>query len=154
MISIFNAGHCGDRSPRKGGDWKKNGETKAEKAFERVGNFSWKWHFKTFPKWPIGFSQDGYFDFSIMSFFRNSDFNVSLVQLGLSCVQVVNCYFGRMFGIIFWIVLVLFFCIIFGLSSGISSGMFVPLAFSFAQFSSSHFLFWFFPRQTDSLIHC
>ena len=60
---------------------------------------------------------------------------VSLVQLGLSCVQVVNCYFGLIFGIIFGI--------IFGLSSGISFGIFVPLAFSFAQISSSHFLFWF-----------
>merc|ERR1712139_72299 len=37
----------------------------------------------------------------------------------------------------------LFFGIIFGLSSGISFGIFVPLAFSFAQISSSHFLFWF-----------
>jgi len=66
--------------------------------------------------------------------------NVSFVQLGLSRVQVVNCYFGLSFGILF------------GLSSGISSGIFVPLAFSFAQFSSSHFLFWFFLWQTDSLI--
>ena len=46
--------------------------------------------------------------------------NVSLVQLGLSCVQVVNCYFGLIFGMIF------------GLSSGISFGIFVPIAFSFA----------------------
>ena len=56
--------------------------------------------------------------------------NVSLVQLGLSCVQVVNCYFGLIFGILF------------GLSFGINFGIFVPLAFSFAQFSSTHFLFW------------
>ena len=56
--------------------------------------------------------------------------NVSFVQLGLSRVQVVNCYFGLSFGILF------------GLSSGISFGIFVPLAFSFAQFSSTHFLFW------------
>jgi len=31
----------------------------------------------------------------------------------------------------------------FGLSSGFSFGIFVPLAFSFAQLFSSHFLFWF-----------
>ena len=48
----------------------------------------------------------------------------ALVQLGLSCVQIVNCYFGLIFGILF------------GLSSGISFGIFVPLAFSFAQISS------------------
>ena len=65
---------------------------------------------------------------------------VSLVQLGLCCVQVVNCCFGLIFGIIF------------GIIFGLSSGIFVPLAFSFAQFSSSHFLFWFFLWQTDSLI--
>ena len=34
----------------------------------------------------------------------------------------------------------------FGLSSGISFGIFVPLAFSFAHFTSAHFLFWFSPR--------
>ena len=61
--------------------------------------------------------------------------NVSFVQLGLSCVQVVNFYFGLIFGILF------------GLSSGISFGIFVPLAFSFAQFSSTHFLFWFSLRR-------
>ena len=58
--------------------------------------------------------------------------NVSFVQLGLSRVQVVNCYFGLSFGILF------------GLSSGISFGIFVPLAFSFAQISFSlFFVFWF-----------
>ena len=60
---------------------------------------------------------------------------VSLVQLGLCCVQVVNCYFGLIFGIIF------------GIIFGLSSGIFVPLAFSFAQFSSTHFLFWFSLRR-------
>ena len=61
--------------------------------------------------------------------------NFSFVQLGLSCVQIFNCYVGLIFGILF--------C----LSSGISFGILVPLAFSVAQFSSSHFLFWFSLRR-------
>ena len=67
-------------------------------------------------------------------------------------------------GIIFWIVLVFFvlflvlvLVLVLVCLFHVCSGMFVPscsgmFAFSFAQFSSSHFLFWFFPRQTDSLI--